>query len=346
MRCTGLLLTLLTVFVLGACGGDDENPLELGLEPGLNATMVADGLMNPSGVSFDKDGNLAICDAGNGKILLRRPDVEAVDYITGFETEYWKVDPETKAKRFKLGPINAAWLPDGRLAVSNAGLKDGEDHIAFFEGSGAAISGEYSNGIPSTTGTKGDLGEGNPTGFAVGKDGNLWACGQGSDMKSWILRCDVTTKKLETWASSDDNGISVNSPMQILVEDDGHILVLYSGAGGKEDGLIARWNVASKKPVKTWTLPGLVDPMGMDFIPGTKDLAVVDNNWALTEVKEGRLARVSLGEGDAATVKILGSKLRGPVACAFGPDKKLYVAQLGREFDKNFGAVVAISGIE
>lgn len=346
MRCIRFALLAFTALILGACGGDSDDATDLGLEAGLSSEVVASGLMNPSGVCFDKDGNLTICDAGNGRVLFRRGDARPTDYITAFDTEFWKVDKESGAKRFKLGPINAAWLPDGRLAVSDSGKKDGEDRIVFFDGPGAAINAAGTNGIPSTTGADNDLGEGNPTGFAVSKDGTLWACGQGADAKSWILRCDPAAKKLETWASSDDNGITVNSPMQIRVEDDGHLLVLYSGAGGKEDGLIARWNIASKKPVKTWTLPGLVDPMGMDFIPGTKDLVVVDNNWALTEVKEGRLARVSLGDGDAATVKILGSKLRGPVSCVFGADKKLYVAQLGANFDKDEGAVFAISGIK
>ena len=34
----------------------------------------------------------------------------------------------------------------------------------------------------------------------------------------------------------------------------------------------------------------------------------------------------------------------GPVACAFGPDRRLYVAELGEMFDQGKGRIVAISG--
>ena len=38
----------------------------------------------------------------------------------------------------------------------------------------------------------------------------------------------------------------------------GSVLVLYSGAGGTEDGLVVRWS-AEGTPVEQWTLPGIVD---------------------------------------------------------------------------------------
>ncbi|MEZ6197591.1 MAG: hypothetical protein R3F20_18000 [Planctomycetota bacterium] len=347
MKSPALLLPLALIAL--ACSGpeaDEKSPaVDLGFAAeGPQAEIVVDGLMNPSGVTFDAKGRLTVCDSGHGRVLVVE-NGKPKDWLTGFDTEYWKIDAKTGDERFKLGPLNAIWMPNGQLVVSDSGKKDGEDRLGVFDGSGAADQGKYTNGVASTTGAEGDLGEGNPTGFALGKGGVVWACGQGTDAKTWILRCDVDRRTLEPWASSDDEGIAINSPMQILAEDDQHLLVLYSGAGGKDDGLIARWNIASRKPVKTWTLPGLTDPMGMAFFPGSKALAVVDNNWALTEVKSGRLARVTLGDGEAADVKVLATKLRGPVACCFGPDERLYVAQLGAKFDSTEGSVIAISGL-
>jgi hypothetical protein len=125
------------------------------------------------------------------------------------------------------------------------------------------------------------------------------------------------------------------------------ILALYSGAGGKDDGLIVQWNIKTGKVVKQWTLPGLTDPMGFARVPETRSLVVVDNNWALTEVKPGRLARVNLvRDADEAKVRVIADNLHGPVSCAFGPDGDLYIAQLGSEFDKDKGQIIAVSGIK
>ncbi len=43
---------------------------------------------------------------------------------------------------------------------------------------------------------------------------------------------------------------------------------------------------------------------------------------------------------------MIAENLHGPVSCAFGPDGDLYIAQLGSEFDKDKGQIVAVSGIK
>ncbi len=125
------------------------------------------------------------------------------------------------------------------------------------------------------------------------------------------------------------------------------LLVLYSGAGGKDDGIVVAWDIPTKTPRTTWRLAGLVDPMGFDRIPGSDDLIVVDNNWALTEVKKGNIARVTLPEGGGiAKIKLWGGRLHGPTSCAFGPDGTLYITELGEAFDTDKGSVIAITGIK
>lgn len=336
--------------LIAACGGGRATPapseaaVDLGLASGYSATLVLDKLMNPSGVSFAPDGALTVCDSGHGRVIVVR-DGKPTDHLTGFATEFWKLDPEKKVDRYKLGPLSAIWLGT-TLAVSDGGHSDGSDAIVFYAQAGTAADGERTNSVPPTTQEAADRGEGNNTGMALAPDGDtLWVCGHGVDSKTWLLRAQRSTKKLEPWIAADEHGIAVNAPMQALVESAERVLVIYSGAGGKEDGLIVRWDVVAKKPLAQWTLPGLVDPMGLARIPGSDEFAVVDNNWALTQVNEGRLARVKLPEGGgAATVTVIGTKLRGPVSCAFGPDRRLYIAQLGAEFDKDLGQVVAVAG--
>ncbi len=345
------LLLVPIIALLPACADDGPGPsspagpgLPLGMSEGFSASLILEGLNNPSGVSFSDSGALTVCDSGNGSVILF-VDGEPTDHITGFPTEFWKVNAEAGTKAFGLGPLSAVWRGD-TLAVTNAGAKDGEETVQFYSAAGVASGAEQTNAVGSTTEESADKGEGNLTGMCTDGDDTLYVCGQGFDGKSWLLRATRSTKELVAFASADDAGVSVNSPMQSMMWDDDTVLVLYSGAGGKEDGTIAAWNTESGALEGSYTLPGVKDPMGMDRIPGTDELAVVDNNWSLTEVLPGSLVRVSLPEGDGTecSVSTITSELRGPVSCAFGPDGRLYVAQLGTEFDSDKGQVIAVSG--
>ena len=93
-------------------------PVDVGLATGYAADLVTDGLTNPSGLSFSEEGALAVCDSGKGRVILVDVDTgAALPYVTGFATEYWKVDKKAGTKRFKLGPLSCLWLGGGILAV-------------------------------------------------------------------------------------------------------------------------------------------------------------------------------------------------------------------------------------
>ncbi len=302
---------------------------------------VLKGLTNPSSVSFSPKGELTVCDA-SGKVIVVK-DGKPTDYITGFDTEHWKSD-DTGAKWYKLGPLSAVWAGE-TLVVTDAGKGDGKETLLFFDGPGKASDGKASNSIPPTSDDAKDKGEGNLTGMVATKNGKrVFVCGQGFDGKSWVLAANVKNKKLTTLFSADDNGIATNSPMQAIMGNKGKVLVLYSGKGGAEDGLLVEWDPKTKKPTNQWKLPGLINPMGIARIARNR-FAVVENNWNLKKVNEGKVAIVTLKK-DKAVVKDTGVRLHGPVSCAFGPDNKLYVAQLGKEYDKTAGSVVAISGLK
>jgi len=336
------------LLVMASAAPGFAEDLDIGLKgKQYQARVVLSGLSNPSSVSFSPAGVLTVCDSANGQVLLVK-DGKSEKYITGFTTEYWKVDAETGAKRFKLGPLSSVWVNEKTLAVTNAGLADGEETVLFFDGPGTAAEGKATNAVGPTSDDPKDKGEGNLTGLSLSEDGStIYVAGQGADAKTWLLSVDVASKKMTGLASADAAGIEINSPMATIPWNKQSILALYSGAGGKDDGLIVQWNVKTGKVIKKWTLPGLTDPMGFAKLPDGRGLVVVDNNWALTEVKAGRLARVSFPkEGDEAKVNIISEGLHGPVSCAFGPDGDLYIAQLGSEFDKDKGQIIAVSGIK
>lgn len=340
------LVTSLLALAIAAPGIAEDT--DIGLKgKGYSARVVLSGLSNPSSVSFSPKGVLTVCDSANGQVLLVKGG-KAEKYITGFTTEYWKVDAEKGTKAFKLGPLSSVWVDNKTLAVTNAGLEDGAETVVFFDGPGTAADGTATNAVGPTSDDAKDKGEGNLTGLSLSEDGStIYVAGQGSDAKTWILSVDVASKKMAGFASADAAGIETNSPMATMPWTKKTIIALYSGAGGKDDGLIVEWNTESGELVRKWALPGLTDPMGFARIPDSKALVVVDNNWSLTEVKAGRLARVSFPKGaDEARVNVISEGLHGPVSCTFGPDGDLYIAQLGTEFDSDKGQIIAVSGIK
>ncbi len=342
---------------------------DLGLSRGYQAESVLENLNNPSSISFSapgaisENGLLTVCDSGNGQVLLvhidenynrfktqgssanlrskRKSSAQWVVGASGLQTEYWKTDPQS----FKVGPLSALWVDRSTLAISDAGKPDGQEKILFmdFQNTSFASNSSKANKVRTSTAF---AGEGNFCGISLAPDNTIYICGQGSDAQTYILQADITAEQpeLKAFVSSDEKGIAIDSPMQTLVYGDS-LLVLYSGKGGIEDGLIAQWSLQDGSLLAQWKLPGLMDPMGMDFIPGTDRLVVVDNNWSLTEVLAGKLAIVDLPSGsDEANVDIIASNLKGPTACGFGPDHKLYIAQLGEAFDQNKGNVIVVDG--
>lgn len=303
---------------------------------------VLRGLVNPSSVSFSPEGELTVCDARGLVVVLKGN--QPVNYVTGFDTEHWKSNDEGK-KWYAVGPLSAIWS-DSELIVTDAGKADGEETLLFFDAKGKADSGTKTNSVPPTSDDPADKGEGNLTGMSLSKDGStVYVCGQGFDGKSWVLSADVSSKELKPLLSADENGIETNSPMQTVVGEGNSLFVLYSGKGGEADGLIVLWDVESKKPAAQWTLPGVINPMGLAHIEGNQ-FAVVENNWSLEQTNAGRVLVATLGDESEAEIKETGVSLNGPVSCAFGPDDRLYVSQLGEEFDKPVGSVVAIDGLK
>ncbi|TWU61835.1 hypothetical protein [Crateriforma conspicua] len=336
-RLTSFLRPSCMVVVAGLAGS-----LGNSVNAETSVQTVLRGLVNPSSVSFSPEGELTVCDARGIVVVLK--DNKPTNYITGFDTEHWKSNDEGQ-KWYAVGPLSAVWS-GSTLIVTDAGKADGEETLLFFDEKGKAESGTATNAVPPTSDDPADKGEGNLTGMSLSKDGTTaYVCGQGFDGKSWVLSADIASKELTPLLSADENGIETNSPMQTVVADDNTLYVLYSGKGGEADGLIVKWDLTTQKPTDQWSLPGVINPMGLAHISGNK-FAVAENNWSLNQTNSGRILIATLGEDDDAEVKETGVVLSGPVACTFGPDNRLYVSQLGEEFDKPVGSVVAIDGLK
>lgn len=345
---------LLSAIALGACVAKparepvaaDIEKVDIGLKDnGLRANIVATGLKNPSWATFRPGSDaLTICDSGNGRVV-EVGENGLTTLIDGMATEYWKVLDDGR-ELFKVGPLTAVWLSESEIAVGDGGAPDGEEAVLTYRlSSGGAEIVARTNTVGPTTDDDIDMGEGNLSGMVMMEnDKTFFIGGQGADSKTWVLRGDIEEGTLEPWLSADDNGIEINSPMQCL-NWRGNLLVLYSGAGGVEEGLAVEWDVETRKPVNRWHL-GLIDPMGMAPVPGTNnEFIVTDNVWDLEKVNPGKLYRVRLLKDGKIEKVLLADNVPGPVHCAFGPDGRLYVTCLGWEYDKDQGKVIAIDGL-
>lgn len=321
------------------------------LPEGMTAYVQLANLPNPAGLAFRSEGVLMVC-AGDAIHIAHEMHTHVA--MSGFTTQFWKDADGEANDRFRHGPISIVYLPDGTAVVSDAGLTDGEDQLLIYPPGATDRSQAVATGGVAT--------EGNLMGLCVAADGTtVYACGQGSDEKTWIIACDTAAEAptLELFFSADEHGITANSPMQAILWNDNTLLVLYQDdATGddpeiKNDGLLVAWNLETLAPISQWSLPELNDPMGMARIPGTDDLVVVAHNWTnANETLPGKLARVTLpndgtvpGEPIPADVTVLSESLRGPVSCLFDDEGKLYISQLGPTIDGTEGVVLAVEGI-
>jgi|GEM_PF-1309991 len=334
--------------------GAREASKRFGLSEGYSVSVAFDGgLNNPSDISFSPAGTPTIADSGNGRVLLVE-DGKLVEAITGFDTEFWKGNPDA----FKVGPLSAVWVDEETLAVTDGGKKDGQETVNLYYmkdgkfGDGNAYSDDaskiFSNPV-STDHNAGWTNEGNLCGMCADDLGaNIYVCGQGSDDKTLVLHMDVASFEMKPLLSADEHDIAINSPMETLITSEGNLLVLYSGAGGVADGLMVLWDLETLKPIAQYDLGkhGINDPMSMALVQGTDaTYAVVDNNWALDKVQPGTLSLVTLKADSMVEVETIATKLEGPVACAFDQGGDLWITQLGSMFDQNKGNVIVVSGI-
>ncbi|MCA8969962.1 MAG: hypothetical protein KDC95_09275 [Planctomycetes bacterium] len=317
---------------------------------GVHSTVVASGLCNPLDICFSPAGDLTICESGAGRVLVQKDDgtgtLRLVEWIQGFQIEDWPLVSGSGAKTMKLSCTSASWGGRRLLIVADGGLAPGEDKLRFFWNAGTAESGIESNGIPTTTGQPDDHGESHVTSMALTPDGmRLFAVGVGTNDKTWIRSADIASRSLDPYIASDDHGITADNPVRIAMWDEQDVVVLYAGRPGHDDACLVRWNTGTQNPVAQWKLKGLVDPTGMARIGKSNRLWIVTSPTSGdTGATKGRLARVTLPEGDAVVDVVIETLVR-PTACAIGPDGALYVSQIGDAYDSDRGSVVKLTGL-
>ncbi|MFZ1699695.1 MAG: hypothetical protein WAU71_02645 [Pyrinomonadaceae bacterium] len=129
---------------------------------GGNATVFAEGLDTPSGIAFDKDGNLIVADTGSHTIKSINAKGE-ISVIAGSPGQHGFADGDADSSLFNA-PIGVAVGPDGKVFVADTY----NDRIRVISGGQVTTMAGSSTGFANGTGQNAKFDT--PSGIAIWQD--------------------------------------------------------------------------------------------------------------------------------------------------------------------------------
>ena len=141
--------------------------------PQSTAAPLSPGLVDPSGMAIEPDGNLLIADTGRDQVLVRTPSGQ-LEVFAGTGTAGFSGDggPATDADLNFDGPAALAVTSDGTVYIT-----DSQNQRVRAVSPSGIITTVAGNGVAGHTGDGGpatDAELGSPTGVAIGPDGSLY----------------------------------------------------------------------------------------------------------------------------------------------------------------------------
>jgi sugar lactone lactonase YvrE len=300
-------------------------PLPFFDPPQATAAQLAPGLVDPSGMAVEPDGNLLIADTGRDQVLLRTSSGQ-LEVFAGTGTAGFSGDggPATQADLDLDGPVALAVSPTGTVyitdtqnhrvrAVSPSGI------ITTVAGDG--VAGHTGDGEPAV-----DAELENPTGVAVGPDGSLYVA-DGTYLRAVAPNGIITT--LAGGGPPDGVDITTDGPPVSFLPQS----LAFDGAGNLD--------VFSFSPKVILQLPaGPSGPSGGDIKMVAQDYAnalAPDPDGGVVVALHGTgIQRIVGGQVDSlvdfATTPIAGYGVAGmggvfsPQGVAVAPDGNAYAA--------------------
>jgi DNA-binding beta-propeller fold protein YncE len=244
---------------------------------GSPTTLVSSGLSQPWGVAVDGSGNVDIADKGNNSIEewpatgspliiwvnsgLNHPESVAVDgggnlYVADYGDNMlmkWTAATSSLSELLATGPNSIG------VAL------DGADNVYFTDGAVRefTVTNLYVTTLAST-------GLNNPTGLAVGDEGNVYFADTGNNaIKMWT----AASSNVATLVSS-----GLNNPSGVAVDRTGNVYIADTG-----NSAIKKWTAATSN-VTTLAAAGLNSPRGV-AVDGLGNVYIADTgNSAMEEL--------------------------------------------------------------
>ncbi len=308
--------------------------------------VVAEGLMNPSGVAVQPDTGHVFVASHAGVHRLDPKSGKLTAEITGYPDP---TDIYGKGPKYAIGPLGLAFLDKTTLIVGDGSRVDGEELVRVYKvGTTPAAAPQKETAAAVTLGPiapceKSPKGEGNFYGVATNGSKIAVTC-NGDDTKGWIA---ISSKTGDKWGALDlsiatKEAVNVDAPGPVAYSADGKDLVIgqIGEVNQAGDSLLTIYGPDGKLKAKVEL--GLNDIAGLAAHPKSGKWFATDFSWV--DASKGGLFAIDpkAGAGKAAT-KIVG--LDKPAGCAFDADGNLYITVFGKADGTPTGQIVKVSGL-
>lgn len=299
---------------------------------GTKATVILEGLNNPSGVAIQPEtGTVFVADSGNYQVV-KVVDGEAVPVITDFPKDVYGKGPKVN-----IGPLGLLFLDKNTLVVGGGGLPDGEELLRVYTlpEDGAALKADAMTSSYSLAETDDIKGEGNFYALASTPEGIYVTC-NGDDTKGWVSKATIDGTKVTGYERylATKEATEVDAPVGITISPDGYLVVGQMGEiNVPGDSLITFYDTADGGKMLLNLKTGLHDIAAVAYSPRDQ-MYVLDYSWA--DPTEGGLFQIvedNSSDTGIKTKKIM--SLDKPTAMVFNADGDLYITIVGEAEDAN-----------
>ena len=316
----------------------------------LKSEVVADGLINPSGVAVQPGTGHVFIASQAGVHRLDPKSGKLTAEITGYPDP---TDIYGKGPKYDIGPLGLSFLDQNTLVVGDGSRVDGEELVRIYQvGDEPAAKPQMESKASKTLGpiAASDLsikGEGNFYGVVATAEGIYVTC-NGDDTKGWVAKANVKEGKVGKLmlkiATKEATEVDAPGPITTTKSGKGIIVGQIGEVTVPGDSLVTVYSGTGKLQKKLTT--PLNDIAGIAWSPGGK-LFATDFSWV--DAAQGGLFSVSLGMKDATeakTEKLL--SLDKPTGIAFDGEGNAYIAVFGTAAegsDKPAGQILKVSGL-
>jgi hypothetical protein len=295
------------------------------------ATVVLEGLNNPSGIAIQPEtGTVFIADSGNHQVV-KFVDGKAEPVITDFPADVYGKGPMVN-----IGPLGLLFLDKDTLVVGGGGLPDGQELLRIYAlpEDGKPIKADAMKKSFSLAETDDIKGEGNFYALAATPEAIYVTC-NGDDTKGWVSRATLKEGEVESYERylATKEATEVDAPVGITISPNGDLVVGQMGEINLPGDSLITFYDANSKEMRLNLKTELHDIASIAYSPRGQ-MYVLDYAWA--DPSQGGLFQILADdskESGMRTKKI--TSLDKPTAMVFDSNGALYITVIGEAEEAN-----------